>query len=41
MIQISEIEYKKACILFYEKNSISYFKKIFIKKFEFAVKNYF
>ena len=34
-------EYKKAMILFYEQNSISYFKELFIQQFEFAVKNYF
>jgi len=34
-------EYKKASILFYELNNISYFKKIFIEQFEDAVKNYF
>ncbi len=34
-------EYKKATLLFYEINNIWYFKKIFIKQFEDAVKNYF
>ena len=34
-------EYKKAMILFYELNNISYFKKIFIDQFEDAVGNYF
>ncbi len=34
-------EYKKAVILFYELNNISYFKKIFIEQFEDAVNNYF
>jgi Fic family protein len=34
-------EYKKASVLFYEINNISYFKKIFIEQFEDAVKNYF
>lgn len=38
---VSEEEYKKAVILFYEQNNISYFKELFIKQFEFAVKNYF
>lgn len=38
---VSEEEYKKAVILFYEQNNISYFKKLFIEQFEFAVKNYF
>ena len=35
------IEYKKATILFYEKNNLNYFKKIFIEQFEDSVKNYF
>jgi len=34
-------EYKKAVILFYELNNISYFKQIFIGQFEDAVNNYF
>lgn len=34
-------EYKKAFILFYELNNISYFKQIFIEQFEDAVSNYF
>ncbi len=34
-------EYKKAVILFYEINNISYFKQIFIDQFEDAVNNYF
>lgn len=34
-------EYKKALILFYELNNISYFKQIFIEQFADAVKNYF
>ncbi|MFH0891625.1 MAG: Fic family protein [Candidatus Falkowbacteria bacterium] len=34
-------EYKKAVILFYEINNISYFKKIFIEQFEDAVNDYF
>ncbi len=38
---VDEMEYKKAVILFYEQNNISYFKKLFIEQFEFAVKNYF
>jgi len=38
---VNEIEYKKASLLFYEKNNISYFKQIFIEQFAFAVKNYF
>ena len=34
-------EYKKASLLFYEMNNVSYFKKIFIEQFEDAVNNYF
>ncbi len=34
-------EYKKAILLFYEINNVSYFKKIFIEQFKDAVKNYF
>lgn len=35
------VEYKKATILFYEQNNLTYFKKIFIDQFEDAVTNYF
>ncbi len=38
---MDEIEYKKAVLLFYEQNNISYFKKLFLNQFEFAVENYF
>lgn len=38
---IDEVEYKKAILLFYEQNNISYFKELFLKQFEFAVDNYF
>ena len=38
---MDEIEYKKAMLLFYEQNNISYFKALFLKQFEFAVENYF
>lgn len=38
---INEVEYKKAAILFYEQNNLSYFKEIFMTQFAFAVKNYF
>lgn len=34
-------EYKKAVILFYEINNLSYLKQIFIDQFEDAVNNYF
>lgn len=38
---ISEEEYKKAVLLFYEQNSAYYFKEIFINQFQFAVDKYF
>lgn len=38
---VNEVEYKKASLLFYEINNISYFKEIFIEQYVFAVKNYF
>jgi Fic family protein len=38
---MDEAEYKKAILLFYEQNNISYFKELFLKQFEFAVENYF
>ncbi|MCK5460026.1 Fic family protein [Candidatus Parcubacteria bacterium] len=38
---VDVVEYKKATILFYEQNNISYFKQLFIEQFEFAVENYF
>lgn len=38
---VSELEYKKAILLFYERNNISAFKKIFIEQCEFATENYF
>jgi len=38
---MDEVEYKKAILLFYERNNISYFKELFLKQFEFAVENYF
>lgn len=38
---VDEIEYKKAVIIFYERNNINYFKRLFIEQFEFVVKNYF
>jgi Fic family protein len=34
-------EYKKAVILFYELNNISYIKQLFIEQFEDSVNNYF
>lgn len=38
---IDDIEYKKATLLFYEQNNMSYFKKIFIEQFKFAIETYF
>jgi Fic family protein len=38
---VDEVEYKKGAILFYEQNSVYYFKKIFIEQFTQAVENYF
>ena len=38
---VDSVDYKKAMLLFYERNNISNFKKIFINQFEFAVKTYF
>ncbi len=38
---VDTVEYKKAVLLFYEQNNISYFKKIFLEQFDFAVNEYF
>ena len=38
---IDAVEYRKAMILFYEQNNISYIKKIFIEQVEFSTNNYF
>ena len=38
---VDPIDYKKAMLIFYERNNISVFKKIFMEQFEFAVKTYF
>ena len=38
---VDSIEYKKAMLIFYERNNISAFKKIFINQYEFAVNTYF
>ncbi|MBI2464211.1 Fic family protein [Candidatus Peregrinibacteria bacterium] len=38
---INEVDYKKAVILFYEQHSLSFFKKLFMEQYEFAIKNYF
>ncbi len=38
---IDTLEYKKAILLFYEQNNISYFKKLFIEQFQFVINSYF
>ncbi len=38
---VSEVDYKKATILFYEQNNVSFFKELFMEQFEFAANNYF
>lgn len=38
---IDSVEYKKAMLIFYEQTNITYFKKIFIDQFDFAVNTYF
>lgn len=38
---IDESDYKKATLLFYEQGSARFFKELFTKQFQFAVKNYF
>lgn len=38
---VDSLDYKKAMLLFYEQNSISAFKQIFIDQFRFAVEQYF
>ncbi|MEI7621144.1 MAG: Fic family protein [Candidatus Moraniibacteriota bacterium] len=38
---INALEYKKAMVLFYEQNNISYIKEIFLEQFKFSVENYF
>ena len=38
---IDESDYKKATLLFYEQGSAHFFKELFAKQFQFAVKNYF
>jgi hypothetical protein len=36
----NEDEYKKAVLLFYEQNNLSYLKTLFIEQFKFACENY-
>lgn len=38
---VDEAEYKKAVIIFYETNSLDYFKKLFVEQFNFAIEKYF
>jgi Fic family protein len=38
---IDSVEYKKALVIFYERNNMNAFKNIFINQFEFAVRTYF
>ncbi|MFH1859136.1 MAG: Fic family protein [Patescibacteria group bacterium] len=38
---IETSDYKKAMLLFYEQNNVSFFKKLFIEQFKFSIKNYF
>jgi Fic family protein len=38
---VNSLDYKKAMLVFYEQNNIQPFKELFIKQYEFAVKNYF
>lgn len=40
-IGVDSIEYKKAIILFYEKNSITYLKKILIEQYNLSIDKYF
>ncbi len=37
---VNVLEYKKALMYFYEQNDFSYFKKLFIEQYVFAVTNY-
>lgn len=38
---VDEVEYKKALVIFYEKNNIHHLKKIFLEQQKFAIENYF
>jgi Fic family protein len=38
---VDAIEYKKAMLIFYERNNLSCFKQIFINQYDFAVHTYF
>ncbi|MFT4532333.1 MAG: Fic family protein [Candidatus Saccharimonadales bacterium] len=37
---VNEQDYKEACLIFYEQNSIQEFKKIFIEQYVFGAENY-
>ncbi len=37
---VDEQDYKEACLIFYEQNSVEPFKKIFIEQYVFAANNY-
>jgi len=37
---VNEQDYKEACLIFYEQNSIDAFKQIFIEQYVFAAENY-
>ena len=38
---VDEVEYKKSMIMFYEQNSIHYFKQLFVEQFKIAISKYF
>ncbi len=38
---INPVDYKKALLVFYEKNNVTPFKKLFMDQYKFAVENYF
>jgi Fic family protein len=38
---VDALAYKKAMLIFYEQNTISAFKQLFMEQFRFAVKTYF
>ena len=38
---VDENDYKKAMLLFYEQNSVRFFKQLFMQQFEFSLNNYF
>jgi Fic family protein len=38
---IDAVDYKEAILLFYEQNSVRYFKDLFLSQYQFSVENYF